>query len=101
MLVSHSTKATSQVAPTEETMAKEKYFLHYALSHPDTILSYIASNMVLSAHNNASYLTKTRVRIRSVGNFFMLDNVANPENNGAVLKIAQIIKNEITLTADV
>ena len=63
--------ASRQVAPTEETMDKEKYFLDYAASHPDAILSYSASNIVLEAHSDASYLTKPKSRSTAGGHFFM------------------------------
>ena len=69
MMVSLITIASSQVAPTEATMEKEKYFLDYVASHPESILSYTTSDMVLAAHRNASYLTKPKARIRASGNF--------------------------------
>ena len=64
MLVSLSAIASSQVAPTEAKMDKAKYFLDYAASHPDAILSYSASEMVISAHIDASCLTKPKARGR-------------------------------------
>ena len=100
MLVALSAIASSQAAPTESTMEKENYFLDYAALHPDAILSYIASDMVLAAHSGASNLTEPKERIRAGGNFFMSNNAANPENNGAVLTIAQIIINVMTSAAD-
>ena len=49
--------ATQQSAPTENTMTLVKNFLDYAATHPDTIITYHASDMVLSAHSDASYLS--------------------------------------------
>ena len=57
MLVALSAIASSQSSPTKETMEKVKYFLDYAASHSDAILTYSASNMKLSVHINALYLT--------------------------------------------
>ena len=48
--------------------------------------------MVLTAHIDASYLSETKLRSRSGGNFFMSDNAAIPSNNVAVITISQIIK---------
>ena len=73
-------------------MEKSKYFLEYSASHPAAIISYSTVNMVLEAHSNASYLTEQKSRSRSGGNIFMSNNAANPENKGAVLTIALIIK---------
>ena len=91
MLVALSAIASSQEAPAEARMDKEKYFLYYAASHPDAILSCSASDMVLAAHSDAFYLTEPKARSRAGGHFFMSNNAENPANNGAVLTIAQII----------
>ena len=57
MLPALGSIATQQASPTENTMKKVKHFLDYAASHPDAIITYRASDMVLSAHSNASYLS--------------------------------------------
>ena len=100
MLVALSAIASSQSSPTEETMEKVKYFLDYAASHPDAILTYSASDMKLSVHSDASYLTEPKARSRSGGHFYMTTNEDNLPNNGAVLKVAQIIKHVMTSAAD-
>ena len=81
MLVALNAIASIQAAPKEATMDKAKYFLDYAASHPDSILSYSASYMVLVAHSNESYLTKPKARSRASGHLFMSNKVANPSNN--------------------
>ena len=91
ILVALSTIASIQAAPIEATMEEAKYFLDYAASHPDTILSYIASDMILAAHIDASYLAEPKASSRAGRHFFMSNNAENPANNGAVLTIAQII----------
>ena len=47
---------TQQSAPTENNMKLVKKILNYAATHPDVIITYHASDMVLSAHSDASYL---------------------------------------------
>jgi hypothetical protein len=64
----------------------------YAATHPDAIITYQASNMVLAGHSNPSYLSETNARSQAGGQFFMSNNDALPPNNGAVLTFAQIIK---------
>ena len=39
--------AIHQAAPTENTMTLAKTFLDYAVTHPDVIITYYASDMVL------------------------------------------------------
>jgi len=99
MLVALSAIATSQSAPTEETLAKTLYFLDYAASHPDAILTYAASDMVLNIHSDGSYLTEPKARSRAGGHWFMAEDEENAMNNGAVLNIAQIIRNVVTSAA--
>jgi len=61
-------------------------------THPDAIITYQASNMVLAGHSDASYLPETNTRSRAGGHFFMSNNDAIPNNKGAILTISQIIK---------
>ena len=100
MLVALSAIASEQASPTEATLTKAKYFLDYAATHPDAILTYKRSDMVLAIHSDASYLTEPKARSRAGGHFFLSSNDAVPQNNGAVLSIAQITRNVMTSAAD-
>ena len=57
MLPALGSLATQQATPTKNTMTLAKQFLDYAATHPDAIITYHASEMVLLAHSNASYLS--------------------------------------------
>ena len=48
--------------------------------------------MVLAAHSDASYLSETNTQSRAGGHFFLSRNSTIPQNNGAFLNIAHIIK---------
>ena len=100
MLVALSAIASEQATPTEATMEKTKYFLDYVATHPDAILTYHKSNMILALHSDASYLTEPKARSKAGGHFFLSSDEVNPPNNGAVLNIAQIIRNVMTSAAD-
>ena len=65
MLVALSVIAASQPAPTEQTLEKTLFFLDYAAMHPDAILTYCASDMVLNIHSDASYLTEPKATVRT------------------------------------
>ena len=52
--------ANQQVAPTKNTMKLVKQFLDYSATHPNSIITHHASDMVLSAHRNASYLSESK-----------------------------------------
>jgi len=69
MLPALSALVSNQASPTEETLNKTKQFLDYAASHPDAIITYKASDMVLAIHCDASYLSEPKTRSRTGGNF--------------------------------
>ena len=82
MLVALSSIAAQQAVPTEETMRKTLKFLDYVASHPDAILTFSASNMILNIHSDASYLTEPKARSRAGGHFYMSSNSTHHANFG-------------------
>ena len=72
MLVALSAVSFDQAPPMEETMRKTKHFLNYVASHPDAILTFSASSMLLNLHSDASYLIETKARSKAGGNFSCL-----------------------------
>jgi hypothetical protein len=100
MLTALGSIATQQANTTKNTMIKVKQFLDYASTNPDAIVTYQASDMVLAAHSDASYLLEANARSQAGGHFFMSSNIPCPHNNGAVLTIAQIIKAVMSLAAE-
>jgi hypothetical protein len=79
--------------PTEDAMQQALQLLDYLAMQEDTVLSYHASNVVLEVHSNASYLSKPKAQSRAGGHFFLSSDTTVPPNNGAILNIANIIKN--------
>ena len=100
MLVALSSIAAEQGNPTENTMKKVKQFLDYAATNPEATVTYRASNMVLAIHSDASYLSEPKARSRAGGHFFLSKNGKNPENNGAVLNVAKVIKAVMSSAAE-
>ncbi len=60
------------------------------------MLTFRASEMVLTAHIDAKYLRKPEAHSRAVGNFFLSSETTMLANNGAVLNIAHIIKHAMS-----
>ncbi len=58
ILVSLSSLAAAQSKPTAHTLSLVKRLLDYAATNPDTILTYKKSNIILTVHSGASYLSK-------------------------------------------
>ena len=56
--------------------------------------------MILAAHSDASYLSKPKAQSRAGAHIFLSENVADPPNNGAILTIAQIIRNVMSSASE-
>ena len=85
---------------TEDTMWQTLQLLDYLAMQEDTVLSYHASDMVLAVHSNASYLSEPKACSRASGHFFLSSNTTVPPNNWAILNIAHIIKNVMSLATE-
>jgi hypothetical protein len=92
LLPALSSLASQQANPTEKTMELFKQILDYMATQEDAILTYHASNMVLAIHSNTSYLSKPISCSCAGGHMFMAGKDNIPFNNGAILKISQIIQ---------
>ena len=72
--------ATQQANLTKNTMEKVEQLLDYAATHPDAIITYQVSDIVLAAHINASYsyFSESDARSQAGGQFFMSSNHPYP-----------------------
>eukprot|EP00804_Cyclotella_cryptica_P021022 CCRYP_019788-RA/>CCRYP_019788-RA protein AED:0.27 eAED:0.27 QI:0/0/0/1/1/1/2/0/512 len=70
MLTTLGSLATQQAKPTTTTLDRVYQFLDYALSHPNTGVTYRASDMILAAHSGASYLSESSGVARGGISFF-------------------------------
>eukprot|EP00804_Cyclotella_cryptica_P000450 CCRYP_019933-RA/>CCRYP_019933-RA protein AED:0.03 eAED:0.04 QI:0/0/0/1/0.4/0.16/6/0/1642 len=100
MLPALGSLATQQSAPTQNTMSKVHQFLDYAMTHPDAMITYRASTMILAVHSDASYLSETKARSRAGGHFFLSEDDPSPRSNGTILTLAQIIKPVMSSAAE-
>ena len=100
MLVALGTLASAQTKGTEATMEALTQLLDYAASHPNAVIRYKASDMILYIHSDASYLSESEARSRA-GGFFFLSNKSDPSNketpppmlNGAIHIVSTIMNN--------
>jgi hypothetical protein len=100
ILVALSSLASAQATPTDDTMQRTHHLLDYVATHPDAILSYAKSDMILGIHSDASYLSEPKARSRAGGHFFLSDGTDEAPNNGAILNISQIIKSVMSSAAE-
>ena len=57
--------------------------------------------MVLAVHSDAGYNNEDQARSRAGEHFFLANNVGIPQNNEAILNIAQIIKAVISSVTEI
>jgi hypothetical protein len=91
MLTTLSTLAAAQAKGTQRTAEASVKLLNYAAMHPDAMIRYKASNMVLHIHSNASCLSEPQARSRVGGFFFLGTDSKDPPINGAIHVISQIM----------
>jgi len=84
MLVTLGSLAAAQAEGTQATLDACTQLLNYAATHPEAVLRYEASDMILNIHSDASYLSETKARSRAGGYFFLSTNSDTPPINGAV-----------------
>jgi hypothetical protein len=87
ILMALSEISSQQTAPTENTMKRVNHFLDYMWTHPDTVIRYHASEMILNVHSDASYLSAPKARSQASGYFFLgsLPHDGDPiKLNGAI-----------------
>ena len=85
--------ASQSENPTEETLELTHHLLDYLVTQEEAVLlTFNASEMVLAAHGDASYLSETNAQSKAEGHVFLSSNITIPQNNGAILNIAHIIK---------
>jgi hypothetical protein len=72
--------AMEQTNATEKTMARCTQLLDYLLHNANAKVHFIASNMILNIHSDASYLLEAKAWSRACGHFFMgwMPKMENP-----------------------
>jgi hypothetical protein len=71
ILMALSEIASQQAAPTENMMEQVNQLLDYMWTHPDAIIWYHASDMILNVHSDAVYLSAPKACSRAGGYFFL------------------------------
>ena len=69
ILVALNDIATESANPTERTMQKVHQFLDYMATHPNAVIRFRRSDMILNVHSDASYLSAGKARSHAGGYF--------------------------------
>ena len=101
MLTSLGSIDAQQAKGTDKTYTNTLWLLNYAATHPNAMIRYTASDMILHIHSNASYLSKPRACSRAGGDYFLGDthpDMSKPPTtrlrlNGSIRSISRIMSN--------
>jgi hypothetical protein len=108
MLVALNAISASQSKATETTAAAVVHLLDYAATHPDAILRYHRSDMVLHIHSDASYLSAPEARSRAGGHHFLSSRPSDPKQaprhqpitNGSIHAECSVLRNVMASAAE-
>jgi hypothetical protein len=78
MLTAIGTIVTQQSQGTQETMKAVVQLLNYCATHPNAVVRFHASDMVLWVESDASYLSEPKGRSRAGGFHYLSDYPAAP-----------------------
>eukprot|EP00957_Ditylum_brightwellii_P055140 4179128-Ditylum_brightwellii.AAC.1 len=74
--------------------------LDYCHTHPNATLHFLASNMILTLHSDASYLSEKKARSRTTGHFYLSNKDDEEFNNGAILTLSTIIRHVVASASE-
>eukprot|EP00957_Ditylum_brightwellii_P090443 6887935-Ditylum_brightwellii.AAC.1 len=71
--------------------------LDYVATYPNAAVCFVASDMILAVHSDASYLFKSKARSRETGHFYLATKNNEDYNTRAVLILSTIIRHVVAL----
>ena len=75
------------------------HLLDYAATHPNAVICYHRSDMILKIHSDASYLSEKEARSRA-GGYFFLANKNDNQYNGPIHILSTILRNVMASAAE-
>ena len=92
LLCTLSTISSQQASATQNMLAAVNHLLDHVATYPSDGITFKASNMILAAHSDASYLSESKARSRAGAHIFLSNNDPIPQNNGPVLSISAVLR---------
>eukprot|EP00957_Ditylum_brightwellii_P167593 12758518-Ditylum_brightwellii.AAC.1 len=71
--------------------------LDYVAVHPNAVVKFMASDMILAVHLDALYISKSNTRSQAAGNFYLATKNDGDYNNGAILTLSTFIQHVVAL----
>ena len=100
LLAALNTLGTEQASATENTIIALAQLLDYCATYSNLTLLFVASDMVLRIHSDASYLSVFKARSRAAGFFYLSPASDTPPSNGAIHVLCVVLKNVMASAAE-
>jgi hypothetical protein len=103
VLMALSTIVSKQLKGTEHTMTKTKQLLNYLATHPDAMVRFHASDMILNIHLDVLYLSEANAHSQACGHFLMgwcADPTKPIKLNGAFFTLYAILRFVVASAAE-
>ena len=92
LLCTIRTISAQQASATRNMLVAVNQLLDHIATYKSNGITFKASNMILAAHSNASYLSETKSRSRVGAHIFLSNNDPVPQSNGPILAISSILR---------
>ena len=73
----------------------------YCCTHPDAVMRFLASDLILALHSDGSHLSEPGSKSRAAEHFYLTNKDDRDLNNGAVLTLSKIIKHVMGSTGEI
>ena len=77
-----------------------KQLLDYVVTHSNARIRYVASDMILNLHSDASYLSEPKAKSRAGGHFWLGNKCDTYFNNGAIVTLSSVIKHVMSSASE-
>ena len=92
LMAALSSIASRQHKGTEAVAQACQQLLDYCATHPNPALRFVASDMILLAHTDASYLSEPQCRSRAAAHYYLSNLTDEKFKNGSLLTLSASIK---------
>jgi hypothetical protein len=105
LLYAISILSSQQANATEQTRKDVNHLLDYCSTHPNAIIRYKASDMILHTSSDASYNGEPKAKSRSAGFHYLSQhpgdkNLMHPTLNGPILVTSVLIQETVASAAE-
>ena len=100
MAATMSSIASRQSKGIENLEKEIKQFLDYCATNPNAGVRFVASDMMLALHSDASYMSEPESKSRAAGIFFLGKQNNESFNNGSIMALSKIIKHVMSSASE-